>query len=322
MENTTIKINGLISQKQLNNYNIQYPCREICKSYHITLPENKPNIQLILELSLNAEISNWKHIFTHGKNKIFIEGLLNSRIFFKSNLYSKNIYYTEFSRPLSEILPVENINITSLTPAIFIEEAFINRINKKSFSISALMLICTVLNNNNSSKENINVSSKDNLQTHIENIDTSLKNNSQIPIENIDTSLKNNSQIPIENIDTSLKNNSQIPIENIDTSLKSNSQIPIENTDTSLKNNSQIPIENTDTSLKSNLQIPIENTDTSLKNNLQIPIENTDTSLKSNLQIPAEIIDTSLKSASKEQNENSININIEYDMNTSEEHLK
>ncbi|WP_051931465.1 hypothetical protein [Clostridium sp. KNHs214] len=262
MDNNATKINGLISQKELDNYNIQYPCKEICKSYHITLPENKPNIELILELSFNATISNWKHIFTHGKSKIFIEGFLNLRVFFKSNLYSKNIYYTEFSRPLSEILPIEHVGTPNLTPAIFIEEAFINHINKKSFSISTLMVICTILNNNNSSKENINVSSKDNSQTHIENIDTTSKSNLQIPIENIDTISK------------------------------------------------------------SNLQIPVENIDTTQKNNLQIPMENIDVYLKDNLQVPTEIIYTSLKNTSKDQKENSINLNIEYDMNTGEEHIK
>ncbi|WP_138207400.1 SPOCS domain-containing protein [Haloimpatiens lingqiaonensis] len=322
MKNTTIKINGLISQKQLSNYNIQYPCKEICKSYHITLPENKPNIQLILELSLNAQISNYKHIFTHGKNKIFIEGFLNSKLFFKSNLYSKNIYYTEFSRPFSEILPIENVNTFNLKPTIFIEEAFINHINEKSFSISILMVICEILNNNESPEKNIDIISNNNLKIPSQDISANSNHNLQMPVDYINATSNNNLEIPVNDIDVTSNNNLQMPVDDIDAASNNNLQMPVNDINTASNNNLQMSVNDINTASNNNLQTPIKDTNMVHNNSFQIPVEDIHSYLKDNLQIPSELINNSLKTTSKEQEGKPVSVTIEYDMNTSEECFK
>lgn len=165
MGKNPIDIYGLASQEELSSYNIQYPCKEICKSYDVTLSESKPNIELILKVFLKSEITQWKIVKTHNSNKLFIEVLLNVRVLFTKDLYSKNIYSTEFNKTFSELLPIPNTSINNLKPRIFIEEAFINQLNKKRFSLSTLILLCTTSDSNTDIKD---INKLENINPHLE----------------------------------------------------------------------------------------------------------------------------------------------------------
>ncbi|EPS49260.1 hypothetical protein CFSAN002367_17643 [Clostridium botulinum CFSAN002367] len=70
MKNTPIEILGVTSEEKISKYNIQYPYKEFCKSYIISLTKNKPKIGQILKVFLKPKINEWKYIFTQGQFKI------------------------------------------------------------------------------------------------------------------------------------------------------------------------------------------------------------------------------------------------------------
>ena len=145
MENKPIEILGITSEEEISKYNIQYPYKEFCKSYTISLVNNNPRIGQILKVFLEPKIREWKYIFTQGQYKIFMEGCINIRVLFLENPYDENIYSTEINKIISGFLPVESDYTDSLKPTLFIEEAFIAPLNENKFSVSLLIGMGTIL---------------------------------------------------------------------------------------------------------------------------------------------------------------------------------
>ena len=145
MENTPIEILGITSEEEISKYNIQYPYKEFCKSYTISLVNNNPKIGQILKVFLEPKIREWKYIFTQGQYKIFMEGCINIRVLFLENPYDENIYSTEINKIISGFLPVESDYTDNLKPTLFIEEAFIASLNENKFSVSLLIGMGTIL---------------------------------------------------------------------------------------------------------------------------------------------------------------------------------
>lgn len=145
MENKPIEILGITSEEEISKYNIQYPYKEFCKSYTISLLNNNPKIGQILKVFLEPKIREWKYIFTQGKYKIFMEGCINIRVLFLENPYDEDIYSTEINKIISGFLPVESDYTDNLKPTLFIEEAFIAPLNENKFSVSLLIGMGTIL---------------------------------------------------------------------------------------------------------------------------------------------------------------------------------
>ncbi|MCR1934029.1 hypothetical protein [Clostridium tepidum] len=145
MKNNPIKIFGITSEEEIVKYNIQYPYEEFCKSCTIKLAKNKPKIGQILEVYLKPKITEWKYIFTQGQYKIFIEGAINIKVLFLENSYDENIYSTEISRIVSGFLPLESDYTENLKPTLFIEEAFVKPLNGNKFSVSLLIAMGIIL---------------------------------------------------------------------------------------------------------------------------------------------------------------------------------
>ncbi|MHB7996604.1 RNA polymerase subunit sigma [Clostridium botulinum] len=144
MKNTPIEILGITSEEEISKYNIQYPYKEFCKSYTIRLTKSKPKIGQILKVFLKPKINEWKYIFTQGEFKIFIEGSIKIRILFLENPYDQDIYSTEINKIISGFLPVESSCMDNLKPTLFIEEAFIDSLNENKFSVSLLIAMGTI----------------------------------------------------------------------------------------------------------------------------------------------------------------------------------
>ena len=145
MENKPIEILGITSEEEISKYNIQYPYKEFCKSYTISLVNNDPKIGQILKVFLEPKIREWKYIFTEGQYKIFMEGCINIRVLFLENPYDEDIYSTEINKIISGFLPVESDYTDNLKPTLFIEEAFIAPLNENKFSVSLLIGMGTIL---------------------------------------------------------------------------------------------------------------------------------------------------------------------------------
>jgi len=306
MENTPIEILGITSEEEISKYNIQYPYKEFCKSYTISLVNNDPKIGQILKVFLEPKIREWKYIFTQGQYKIFMEGCINIRVLFLENPYDENIYSTEINKIISGFLPVESDYTDNLKPTLFIEEAFIDPLNENKFSVSLLIGMGTILQMENEDvkeytevldvednfKEEIEYDNmeEDNLKEdteygHIQDVDFK----EEIQYEEVeDTNLKE--EVQYEEVeDINLKE--EVQYEEVeDTNLKEETQYE-EVEDTNLKEETQYE-EVEDTNLKEEAQYE-EIEDTNLKEEIQYE-EVEESNLKEEVQ-PGDIEGVNLK---------------------------
>ncbi|WP_409068513.1 hypothetical protein ACFLKB_14200 [Clostridium sp. FAM 1755] len=294
MKNNPIEIVGITSEEEISKYNIQYPYEEFCKSYTIKLTKSKPKIGQILKVSLEPKISEWKYIFTQGQYKIFIEGVINIKVLFLENPYDENIYSTEISRIISGFLTVESDYTDSLKPTLFIEEAFITPLNGNKFSVSLLIAMGIILQIED-----------ENVKEYTKVLDVEDDFKEELQYNNSEDNFKEESQYNNE------EDNSEevLQYENIE-DYNTNEEMEYEHIEDAQYEEVK----------ETNLQYENEEYKNTEASNLQNDVQHEDVE---NIKLKEEVEHDDIKDADfseadmEKLRENSINIDVEYDMNLS-----
>ncbi|NFV11531.1 hypothetical protein FDG09_00945 [Clostridium sporogenes] len=294
MKNNPIEIVGITSEEEISKYNIQYPYEEFCKSYTIKLTKSKPKIGQILKVSLEPKISEWKYIFTQGQYKIFIEGVINIKVLFLENPYDENIYSTEISRIISGFLTVESDYTDSLKPTLFIEEAFITPLNGNKFSVSLLIAMGIILQIED-----------ENVKEYTKVLDVEDDFKEELQYNNEEDNFKEESQYNNE------EDNSEevLQYENIE-DYNTNEEMEYEHIEDAQYEEVK----------ETNLQYENEEYKNTEASNLQNDVQHEDVE---NIKLKEEVEHDDIKDADfseadmEKLRENSINIDVEYDMNLS-----
>lgn len=148
MVNKYIDIEGVVSQKEINQYKLNYPRKEVCLNFQLKLSDEEKDIDKIDKIILKHSISENKGIETQGKYKNFFHGFIDITIIYISSEDSKK-YSSNMRKSFASFIPVEierdnDGEIIEKDTIMFVEEALINESNRKEVCICLLMLICTI----------------------------------------------------------------------------------------------------------------------------------------------------------------------------------
>lgn len=148
MVNKYIDIEGVVSQKEINQYKLNYPRKEVCLNFQFRLSDEERNIGKIDKVILKHSISENKGIETQGHYKNFFHSFIDITIIYISSEDSKK-YSSNISKSFASFIPVEikrdnDGKVIEKDTIMFMEEALINELNKREVSISLLMLVCTI----------------------------------------------------------------------------------------------------------------------------------------------------------------------------------
>lgn len=147
MKVNDIEISGVISQDDLNYYNLHYPRKEICETYGITFLEDKPSVETPLQIFFDTKVVESKVVYTQGEDKIFLHGIITTKLVYVADEKSKPIETIEFYKHFSCVLPIDNRNNESITTRVFIEDAIVTQESSRGFYISLLLVVCPVYTN-------------------------------------------------------------------------------------------------------------------------------------------------------------------------------
>ncbi|MBU5486536.1 hypothetical protein KQI86_19805 [Clostridium sp. MSJ-11] len=141
MKVNDIEISGVISQDDLNYYNLHYPRKEICETYGITFLEDNPSIETPLQIFFDTKVVENKIIYTQGENKIFLHGIITTKLVYVADEGSKPINTIEFYKHFSCILPTNAHSSESITTKVFIEDAIVTQESSRGFYVSLVLLV-------------------------------------------------------------------------------------------------------------------------------------------------------------------------------------
>lgn len=142
MHRENIQICGLTTDNQIDKYSLKYPCREICETFELCIPNSKPNIDSVLQIYINCISTKCKIINTHCKPKIFFQSIIYLKIIYVGNLDCKSIHSSEFSQGICGVIPIETPNEKDMGMIIFIEDLIIERVSERKLILSPLFLAC------------------------------------------------------------------------------------------------------------------------------------------------------------------------------------
>lgn len=144
MKINNIEISGVIDQEKLNSYNLQYPRKEMCETFGINFSEDMPGVETPLQIFFDTEVLENKVIYTQEENKVFLHGIITTKIVYVADEESKPINTIEFYKHFSCILPINNTSNKEIAAKVFIEDASVIQQNDKGFYVALLLLICPV----------------------------------------------------------------------------------------------------------------------------------------------------------------------------------
>lgn len=144
MKVNSIEISGVITQEDLNSYNLHYPRKEICETFGINFSEDIPKIENPLQIFFDIQVVENKVTYTQGENKVFLHGIITTKIVYVAAESSKPIKTIEFYKHFSCLLPTNNVKNQGITTKIFIEDAIVTQESNKCFYVSLLLLVCNV----------------------------------------------------------------------------------------------------------------------------------------------------------------------------------
>jgi hypothetical protein len=157
MKVNDIEISGVITQENLNSYDLQYPRKEICETFGISLSEDMPKVETPLQVYFDTEVVENKVIYTQGENKAFLHGIITTKIVYVADEASKPINTIEFYKHFSCSLPINNTSNRDITTKVFIEDAIVTEENNTGFFISLLLLVCPIYTSNINKYEEVEV---------------------------------------------------------------------------------------------------------------------------------------------------------------------
>ncbi|WP_315121576.1 hypothetical protein [uncultured Clostridium sp.] len=180
MKGNDIEISGVISQDDLNYYNLHYPRKEICETYGITFLEDKPSVENPLQIFFDTKVVESKVVYTQGENKIFLHGIITTKLVYVADEPSKPIETIEFYKHFSCLLPMDSRNNESITTRVFIEDAIVTQESSRGFYISLLLLVCPIYTRDVNEHKDVEILPKKEKLNKIEepkNISRPVKNN-------------------------------------------------------------------------------------------------------------------------------------------------
>ncbi|KAJ53734.1 hypothetical protein BD780_002923 [Clostridium tetanomorphum] len=193
MKVNDIEISGVITQEDLNSYNLHYPRKEVCETFGINFSEDMPNVETPLQIFFDTKVVKSKVIYTQGEDKLFLHGIITTKIVYVAEQPSSPINTIEFYKHFSCLLPTNNIETHNLTAKTFIEDAIVTQQSNRGFYVSLLLLVCPIYSDDidEYEEEIVEVIPKKETITKIEEPEPIEENKSiSMPVENDDADIE------------------------------------------------------------------------------------------------------------------------------------
>ncbi|MDF2879835.1 MAG: hypothetical protein K0R54_392 [Clostridiaceae bacterium] len=152
-----VKLNGIITEEEINKINFTDYCKEICETDKLIIPDNKAFIANLLELSIYLELNSFKVISTKNGDNILVNGNKIITIKYSSKIDPEKIYIEEFKIPFCNFIFLEDCSRKVSQVIGGVEYCNVNCSGYKSIYVSSLIFICAQFNENedeNFSNEN------------------------------------------------------------------------------------------------------------------------------------------------------------------------
>ena len=136
-----IYTSGITPQSNLPKCSYNYPYKEICETYKLCVPKNKPDIETILELHIDTSIEKSHILYTPMENKLIIYGNIHIKILYVANTSCQSVHSAHFDIPFCTFILSSNICNHIVDTTLFVEDIFVKQFDSRNFYISTLMLV-------------------------------------------------------------------------------------------------------------------------------------------------------------------------------------
>jgi hypothetical protein len=153
MKNNHIDICGITPQCELPQITDDYPFSEICETNKLHISKCNPNIETIVQLSVETSIKKRKVLDTHMGKRLIVYGVLHIKIFYVADKTCQNVYYAYYEVPFYTFVKLGKTCKNIADVRIYIEDTIIDKIDPKTFLVSCLIFVCPIFKKEIHSKD-------------------------------------------------------------------------------------------------------------------------------------------------------------------------
>lgn len=145
MNNSDIKIYGIIPSKKIPEFLYSLPHNKISQTYKLSLSNDRPGIINIISLHIKINIKSYKKFFTSSSCKININAVRH--IDFTYNSLDNSVHTATYDIPFSMPIILNNSNINVKNVLANVLKLSINKITSKSFCLTSTVFAVALTRN-------------------------------------------------------------------------------------------------------------------------------------------------------------------------------
>jgi len=139
-----IDISGITPQSNFPQCPCNYPCKEICETHKLCVPNCKPCVETILQLFIDTSIDKSHVLYTSMGKKLVIYGNIHIKILYVAKTSCQSVHSAHFDIPFCTFILSSNICRQIEDISLFVEDVFIKQIDSRNFYVSIISLIYPV----------------------------------------------------------------------------------------------------------------------------------------------------------------------------------
>lgn len=147
MTTNHVDICGITPECELPRCYCTYPCKEICETHKLCIPNCKPDIENILQVFIDISINKSNILKTSMGKKLVIYGNIHIKILYDANTSCQSVHSAHFDVPFCTFILLNDATRDITDICLFIEDAFIDQLDSRNLSVSMIILVYPLLKN-------------------------------------------------------------------------------------------------------------------------------------------------------------------------------
>lgn len=150
MQNDCIEITGITPPDEYPDIcKPHYPHIQICESDKLCVPQHKPNIESICQISAKISVSSYKKICTPFGKKLVIEGFKNIKLIYTADEPCQNMHCSKFKIPFCAFIPLKDSCKEIIDVCVGIEYINVHQISCNCFITSIIFNLFPIFKKKN-----------------------------------------------------------------------------------------------------------------------------------------------------------------------------
>ncbi|ADL13016.1 DUF3794 domain-containing protein [Acetohalobium arabaticum] len=137
-----VELQGLYEPEDIKKY-CKLPKKEFVKELKLKVPEEKPDIEQLAKILINADVFKFKTINTIEGLKVIFQGKINKKILYVADNPEQSVHAAHFQTSFCQFLKLpDSFKVKKIK--VFIEDVSTTIVNPRKINECVVIFVCAI----------------------------------------------------------------------------------------------------------------------------------------------------------------------------------